>query len=66
MREFSCKSLGNGCTWKQSARTEELLADIVAVHMRDVHGISELGPDMIAKIKNAFSNPAPIEVKENG
>jgi len=32
----------------------------------DVHGKSELGPDMIAKIKNAFSNPAPIEVKENG
>lgn len=65
MREFTCKSLGNGCTWKQSARTEELLADIVAVHMRDVHGISELGPDMLGKIKNSFSNPAPIEVKEN-
>lgn len=65
MREFICKSLGNGCTWKQSARTEELLADIVAVHLRDVHGIKELGPDLIGKIKNAFSNASYPEAAES-
>ena len=64
MREFACKSLGNGCTRKQSAKTEELLADIVAVHLRDVHGISALGPDMLGKIKNAFSNPSPVEAED--
>ncbi|HWR71585.1 MAG TPA: DUF1059 domain-containing protein [Nitrospirota bacterium] len=66
MREFSCKSLGNGCMWTQNARTEELLADIVAVHLRDVHGISVLGPDMLGKIKNSFSNPSPIDPEEPG
>ena len=65
MREFSCESLGNGCTWKQNARTEELLTDIVAVHLRDVHGISALGPDMLGKIKNAFSNPSSVEAEES-
>jgi predicted small metal-binding protein len=30
MRTFACKSLGNNCTWKHIARTEELLADVVA------------------------------------
>ncbi|MGE5856756.1 MAG: DUF1059 domain-containing protein [Syntrophaceae bacterium] len=64
MREFSCKSLGNGCTWKQSARTEELLTDIVSVHLRDSHGISALGPDMLARIKKAFSNPSPVEAED--
>ncbi len=64
MREFSCKSLGYGCTWTQNARTEELLADIVAVHLRDAHGISALGPDVLGKIKNSFSNPSPLDLEE--
>jgi predicted small metal-binding protein len=64
MRAFKCSSLGNKCSWKHIARTEELLADVVAVHLRDVHGISALDSSMVAKIKNAFSNPTPVEVKE--
>ena len=64
MRSFKCSSLGNKCSWKHIAKTEELLADTVAVHLRDVHGISALDSNMVAKIKNAFSNPTPLEVKE--
>jgi predicted small metal-binding protein len=63
MREFKCSSLGNKCSWKHIARTEELLADIVAVHLRDVHGKKSLDADSVAKIKKAFSNPAPVEAK---
>lgn len=64
MKEFACRSLGNNCTWKHIARTEELLADMAAVHLRDVHGTTALTSDMVGKIKNAFSNPSPIEEKE--
>jgi len=63
MREFKCSSLGNKCTWKHIARTEELLADVVAVHLRDVHGKQALDSDSVAKIKKAFSNPAPLDAK---
>lgn len=63
MREFACKSLGNDCTWKHIARTEELLTDVVAVHLRDVHGVQEMKPDLIGKIKNLFSNPSPTEAE---
>jgi predicted small metal-binding protein len=63
MREFKCRSIGNDCSWKHIAKTEELLADIVAVHLRDVHGRQSLDNDMVVKIKNAFSNPAPLESK---
>jgi predicted small metal-binding protein len=61
MKEFKCASLGNKCTWKHIAKTEELLADVAAVHLRDVHGMKALTTDMVGKIKNTFSNPDPID-----
>ncbi len=64
MREFKCASLGNQCAWKHVAKTEELLADVVAIHLRDVHGVKSLNMEMVGKIKNAFSNPAPLEAKK--
>jgi predicted small metal-binding protein len=64
MREFKCASLGNKCTWKHIAKTEELLTDVVAIHLRDVHGMKALTTEMVGKIKNNFSNPAPLEAKE--
>ncbi len=64
MREFRCASLGNNCTWKHIAKTEELLADMVAVHLRDVHGMKALSPETVGKVKNFFSNPTPVDAKE--
>lgn len=64
MREFTCRSMGNTCSWKHSAKTEELLADVVAVHLRDAHGISALDQDMLGKIKNVFTNPFPLVATE--
>ncbi len=56
MREFRCSSLGYQCSWKHVA-TEELLADMVALHLRDVHGVKAVDSDMVGKIKNLFSYP---------
>jgi len=64
MREFKCASLGQKCNWKHIAKTEELLTDIVAIHMRDVHGVAALNQDIVGKIKNAFSNAPRVEVKK--
>jgi predicted small metal-binding protein len=61
MREFRCESLGNKCSWKHIAKTEELLTDIVAIHLRDVHSVKEVGPDMLGKIKNLFLNPSTVD-----
>lgn len=66
MREFKCKNLGYDDNWSHIAATEELLTDIVAVHLRDVHGIMEITPDLIGRIKNSFSNPAPAEAAAAG
>jgi len=59
MRELKCADLGYQCNWKHIARTEELLADITAIHLRDVHGVTALNADMVGRIKNAFSSSPP-------
>ena len=61
MREFACKDLGNKCNWKHIAKTEELLADVVAVHLRDVHGVLEISPDMVGRIKNLVTFPTAAD-----
>jgi len=63
MKKFTCSSLGNTCSWDHIARTEELLTDMVAIHLRQAHGVHALTPEMIARIKNQYSNPSPIDVK---
>jgi predicted small metal-binding protein len=60
MREFACKSLGYNCGWKHLARTEELLTDVAAVHLRDVHRVPALTPDMVGAIKRIFSKADPV------
>jgi predicted small metal-binding protein len=62
MREFACKSLGYNCGWKHKARTEELLTDVVAIHLRDVHKVPALTQEMVGNIKQAFSKAVPVPV----
>jgi predicted small metal-binding protein len=51
--EIKCSDLGHGeCNWKAVSNTEDKLADLVAVHMRDQHGVSEFTQEMIAEVKN--------------
>jgi len=64
MREFKCASLGNACKWTYVARTEELLADVAAIHLRDAHGMTALTAEFVGKIKKAFSNPDPVEAEK--
>lgn len=62
MREFTCRSLGYDCGWKHLARTEELLTDVVAIHLRDVHEVPELTQDMVVRIKRVFTDGEHIEM----
>ena len=66
MKQFTCATLGYQCGWRHIAKTEELLADIAAIHLRDVHGVTAIDAAMVGKIKNAFSNPTTIEARETG
>lgn len=52
-KEFRCADMGNDCGWHYIALTEELIADGVAIHAREAHGIVDFTPEMIAKVKMA-------------
>ena len=58
MKEFACSSLVHGCKGVLKAQTEERLAELVALHLRDDHGMLSLPPEKIAQIKNLFTSPA--------
>jgi len=60
MRTITCTSLGHDCKWKQAARTDDLLLDKVAVHLRDIHGIPALYPEMVGSIHRAFKGAEEI------
>ena len=64
MRELTCRSLGHDCGWKHTARTEELLTDVAAIHLRDVHGVSALTQEMVGTIKHAFHNGEPVDARK--
>ncbi len=64
MREFTCKSLGYKCGWKHIAKTEELLTDMVAIHLRDVHNVPALTQEMVGNIKQAFSKAPQVSMPE--
>jgi len=64
-REFLCRSIGNDCSWKHLAKTEELLLDAAALHLRDVHNIQSLSVELIGKIKRSFLNPTSVSEYES-
>jgi predicted small metal-binding protein len=59
-KEFYCRSVGHNCSWKHVARTEDLLLDAAALHLRDVHGETALDKERIARIRKAFLKPTTV------
>jgi predicted small metal-binding protein len=56
--------MGYDCSWKHVARTDDLLVDVVALHLRDVHGLVSLDAAMVAKIKKAVNDPTDVEIPD--
>ena len=59
MREFSCRELGYNCSAILTARSEDQLAELASIHLRDVHGMTAITQEKLAQIKNLFVNPSP-------
>ncbi len=63
MRGFTCSSLGYQCSWSHIA-TEELLTEMIALHLRDVHGVKAVDSDMVGTIRTAFTYPTAADAAE--
>ncbi len=53
-REVRCRDLGFDCPGVVKAENDQALLEQVAEHAREAHGIAEVGPEMVAKVKAAI------------
>ena len=53
---IACASIMNGCPFTASAATEAELMKKVAAHAAHEHKITELSPELAAKVKAAIKN----------
>jgi predicted small metal-binding protein len=54
MPSFKCKDIGMDCPFETTAKTNEELMQKIATHAASVHGIKDVPPDLMVKIKGAI------------
>ena len=53
---IACASVVPGCGFEATATTEEDLEQMVAAHAAHDHGVTEITPELAAKVKAAIQN----------
>ncbi len=54
MKVFVCDELNSGCTWAMISKSEDLLLESVALHLRADHRWLDVTPEHVAKIRRLF------------
>jgi predicted small metal-binding protein len=53
-KHIACADVVPGCTFTASAPTEDALLEQVAAHAAHEHGVTEITPELAAKVKGAI------------
>jgi predicted small metal-binding protein len=53
---IACAAIVPECTFEATAPTEEELLKMVAAHAAHTHGITEVTPELVEKVKAAIQN----------
>jgi predicted small metal-binding protein len=53
---IACAAIVPECPFEATATTEEELLQMVAAHAAHDHGITEVSPELVAKVKAAIQN----------
>jgi predicted small metal-binding protein len=53
-KRIACNDVVPGCSFKATAESEEELLAQVAAHADEVHGVKEVTPELLAKVKEAI------------
>lgn len=56
MASFKCKDIGMTCGFEVKDDSEKELMDIVAMHARETHNITEIPADLKEKIQKAVKS----------
>ncbi len=54
MPSFKCKDIGMTCNFETKANTEAELMPKIAAHASQAHGMKEIPPDVMEKVKKAI------------
>jgi predicted small metal-binding protein len=54
-RHIACNDVVPGCTFTASGESEEELIEKVVAHAKRDHGVTEVTPDLAAKVKAAIA-----------
>jgi predicted small metal-binding protein len=55
MKEFKCGALVPGCAAAFEGESEEEILQRIAAHARDEHGMDEVPPEVVDKIRASIS-----------
>ena len=53
-KQIACNNVVPGCKFEASAATEDELLQKVGEHARHSHGVTEITPELAAKVKEAI------------
>ncbi len=56
VKTYTCRDVGVDCDWSASSETEEGLMGIIAEHAKNVHGMTEIAPELLAQVKAAIKD----------
>lgn len=54
MASFKCKDMGMKCAFEVKNENEDELKEVIALHGKKSHNITEFSPDMMEKVKKAI------------
>ena len=60
-KRIACTNIMSGCPFTTKAATEEELLKKVMAHASEVHGITELTPELAAKVQSAIRDHVPAK-----
>lgn len=55
-KQFNCGDVVQGCKFQVTAATEQEVMEKVALHADHSHGITQVTPDLAAKVKAAIKD----------
>ncbi len=54
MASFKCEDLGMKCAFEVKDENQDEMMKIIALHAGNTHGMKDVSPDMVEKIKKAI------------
>lgn len=60
-KRIACDDVVPGCTFTATAATEEELLKKVVAHAAQAHGVTDVTPELAAKVRSAIRDLVPVK-----